>query len=173
MSGRAGVLVKALLVCGAVLALDQLGKALVRGNIERGKTVELLPFLDLANTRNRGIAFGLAGEVPPLVTAVAIGFLVGLLVFLSLREHADPLVWLPAGLLVGGALGNLIDRVREGAVTDFIDFPYWPTFNFADMAITVGVVLLVLLPEISHRRERRAGKEPGAAPGGGGAGDGS
>ena len=69
---------------------------------------------------------------------------------------ADPLIWLPAGLLIGGALGNLADRVRDGAVTDFIDLPVWPTFNLADVAIVVGVVLLVLLPEIAAERRSRA-----------------
>jgi signal peptidase II len=163
LSARLGVLVKALLVCGAVVALDQAGKALVRGGIERGESVHVLPFLDLTNTRNRGIAFGVAGEVPPALIAVAIGLLIGLLVFLSVREHANPLVWLPAGLLVGGALGNLIDRVRDSAVTDFIDFPAWPTFNVADISIVVGVALLVLLPEITRWRQQRAQTAGGAA----------
>ncbi len=144
---RAGVLVKALLVCAAVVALDQLSKGIVREQIARGDRVSVLPFLKLANTRNSGIAFGAAGGISPVLIGLAIAFLIGLLAFLSLRRNADPLVWLPAGLLVGGALGNLADRVRDGAVTDFIDLPHWPTFNLADTAIVVGVVLLVLLPE--------------------------
>ena len=155
---RLGVLLKALLVCGAVVALDQLTKGVVRETIVRGDTVEVLPFLDLANTRNRGVAFGLAGDVSPLVIAIALLFLVALLAFLSLRRGADPLVWLPAGLLVGGALGNLADRVRDEAVTDFIDFPAWPTFNLADVAIVIGVLLLVLLPEYRARAEPDHGR---------------
>ena len=151
--GRLGVLIRALLVCGAVVALDQLTKGVVRETVARGDTVEVLPFLDIANTRNRGVAFGLAGDVSPLAIALALIFLVGLLAFLSLRQGADPLIWLPAGLLVGGALGNLADRVRDEAVTDFIDFPAWPTFNFADVAIVTGVLLLVLLPEYRARKE--------------------
>ena len=64
---------------------------------------------------------------------------------LYFAAHADrPLVWLPTGLLVGGALGNLVDRARDGAVTDFIKLPLWPAFNLADVAITVGVLALVL-----------------------------
>ncbi len=155
---RLGVLLKALLVCGAVVALDQLTKGVVRETVVRGDTVEVLPFLDLANTRNRGVAFGLAGEVSPLAIGIALLFLVALLAFLSLRRGADPLVWLPAGLLVGGALGNLADRVRDEAVTDWIDFPAWPTFNLADVAIVIGVLFLVLLPEYRARTESDHGR---------------
>ena len=149
--GRLGVLIKALLVCGAVVAIDQLTKGIVREQVARGDSVEWLPFLKIANTRNSGVAFGFAGGVSPLLIAFAIAFLVGLLAFLSLRRNAPPLAWLPAGLLVGGALANLADRVRDGAVTDFIDLPAWPTFNLADVCIVVGVAMLVLLPE--RRRE--------------------
>jgi signal peptidase II len=155
LSGRGGVLIKAALVCAAVVAVDQLSKGLVREQIARGDSIEVLPFLDFENTRNRGIAFGLAGDVSPALIGAAIAALLGLLGFLSLRSEADPLIWLPAGLLVGGALGNLADRVRDGAVTDFIDFPAWPTFNLADVSIVVGVMLLVLLPEIRSRLEPR------------------
>jgi signal peptidase II len=155
LSGRGGVLIKAALVCAAVVAVDQLSKGIVRDQIARGDSIEVLPFLDFENTRNRGIAFGLAGDVAPALIGAAIAALLGLLGFLSLRREADPLIWLPAGLLVGGALGNLADRVRDGAVTDFIDFPAWPTFNLADVSIVVGVMLLVLLPEIRSRLEPR------------------
>jgi signal peptidase II len=151
LSGRGGVLIKAVLVCAAVVAADQLTKGIVREQIGRGDSVEVLPFLEFDNTRNRGIAFGLAGDVSPVLIAVAIGALLALLGFLSLRREADPMIWLPAGLLVGGALGNLADRVRDDAVTDFIDFPGWPTFNLADVSIVIGVALLVLLPEIRAR----------------------
>ena len=154
-SAWAGVLLKALLVCGAVVALDQLTKGVVRERIARGETAEVLPFLDFANTRNRGVAFGLAGDVSPLLIGFALALLVGLMAFLLLRPAADPLVWLPAGLLVGGALGNLADRVRDEAVTDWIDLPAWPTFNLADVAIVVGVLMLVLLPEYRARAESR------------------
>lgn len=147
MSRRTQAFARALATCGAVVAVDQVSKALVQSHIERGDQIAVLPFLDLASTRNRGVAFGLAGDVSPLLIGAALMLLVGLLVFLGLRARDGAAVWLPAGLLLGGALGNLADRVRQDGVTDFIDFDFWATFNLADVAIVAGVVLLVVLPE--------------------------
>jgi signal peptidase II len=137
----------ALATCGVVVAIDQASKALVRDNVGRGETVEVLPFLDIANTRNKGVAFGLAGDVSPLLIGGTLLVLLALLGYLATRARAGWAIWLPAGLLIGGALGNLADRVRDGSVTDFIDFPLWATFNLADVAIVVGVGLLVFLPD--------------------------
>ena len=69
-----------------------------------------------------------------------------LLVFFA-THLTRPLVWLPTGLLIGGAAGNLVDRAREGAVTDYLDLPLWPTFNLADAAITIGVLSLLYVLE--------------------------
>jgi signal peptidase II len=69
------------------------------------------------------------------------------LVLYFARHTAKPLMWLPVGLLLGGALGNIIDRVREGAVVDFLKIPMWPAFNLADVAITVGVLSLIYVLE--------------------------
>jgi signal peptidase II len=90
------------------------------------------------------------GDISAALIGVTIVLLVGLLVFLALRADGGWLVWVPAALLVGGALGNLADRVRDGAVIDFIDLPLWPTFNLADVAITTGVLLLLLDVERSR-----------------------
>ena len=152
---RAGGSARAAAVGALVLGADQLSKAVVRASIERGEVVELAAGLALVNTRNRGIAFGLlSGAGPWLAVVVGIALLVLVSVFVA---HADtPLAWLPGGLLLGGALGNLVDRVREGAVTDFIDFPAWPAFNLADSAITVGVVALLYVMEGPPRRRREA-----------------
>ena len=147
MSERAKVLTRALALGAAVVVIDQLTKQLVVDNIDRGETVELLPFLNIANTRNTGVAFGLARGISPGLIGAAMVLLLGLLAYLGSRSRGGWAVWVPAGLLLGGAVGNLIDRVREGAVIDFIDFSFWATFNFADAAIVCGVVLLVLAPE--------------------------
>ena len=138
-----------------VLGADQLTKALVRSSIDRGDVVELVAGVGLVNVRNSGIAFGLfSGAGPWLALVVGIAMLVLVATFAT---HADtPLAWLPGGLLLGGALGNLVDRVREGAVTDFIDLPSWPAFNLADSAITVGVLALLYVMEGPPRRRREA-----------------
>jgi signal peptidase II len=148
------LLVPGLAACGIVVALDQGSKALATSLVDRGDRVEVLPFLAIENVRNKGVAFGLGGDISAALIGVTIVLLVGLLVFLALRGDGCRLVWLPAALLLGGALGNLADRVREGAVIDFIDLPLWPTFNLADVAITAGVLLLLFDVERSGGRER-------------------
>jgi len=152
----------ALATCALVVALDQGSKALVRSHVGRGEEVELLPFLALVNGRNEGIAFGLADDVSPELVGATLIALLALLVFLAVRARPGAAIWLPAGLLIGGALGNLADRAREGAVTDFVDLSFWATFNLADVAIVAGVALLVFVPERPQGRsisERRAKPE--------------
>jgi signal peptidase II len=134
----------ALAACGAVVAIDQGSKALATSLVARGDREEVLPFLAIENTRNRGVAFGLAGDVSAVLIGAMLVGLLALLVFMAGRATNGTALWLAAGLLVGGALGNLADRVRDGAVTDFIDLPLWPTFNLADTAIIAGVFLLVI-----------------------------
>ena len=155
MSERAlSLVVPGLAACGLVVALDQGTKALATSLIDRGDRVEVLPFLAFENVRNKGVAFGLGGDISAALIGVTIVLLVGMLVFLAFRGGGGWLVWLPAALLLGGALGNLADRVRDGAVIDFIDLPLWPTFNLADVAITVGVLLLLLDVERSESRRQ-------------------
>jgi signal peptidase II len=156
LSNRAlSLVVPGLAACGLVVALDQGTKALVTSHIERGDRVEVLPFLAFENVRNKGVAFGLGGDISAALIGVTIVLLVGMLVVLAIRGGGGWLVWLPAALLLGGALGNLADRVRDGAVIDFIDLPLWPTFNLADVAITVGVLLLLLDVERSDRGQNK------------------
>ena len=145
MSTARPVLLAAVLAV-AVVAADQASKALVRGSIGRTERVDVLPGLDLVNTRNSGVAFGFFSGGGAVVAAVAALALIALLAFFA-THLGRPLVWLPTGLLVGGAAGNLIDRAREGAVTDFIDLPLWPAFNVADSAITIGVLALLYVLE--------------------------
>jgi signal peptidase II len=142
---------RAALVAAATVALDQGVKALVRTTIDPGDAVELFLGIKIANVRNHGIAFGMFSGGGVVLVLFAIAALAALLIFFF-RHRDRPLVWLPTGLLIGGAAGNLIDRVREGAVTDFIDFPAWPAFNVADMAITFGVLTLLYVLEGPPRR---------------------
>ena len=154
MTQRRAVL-RAVAVALLVLAADQLTKAIVRGSIGRGERVDLALGVDLVNTRNSGVAFGFFSGGGTVVAVVAALALLALLAFFA-THLTRPLVWLPTGLLIGGAVGNLIDRAREGAVTDFVDVSIWPAFNLADIAITFGVLsLLYVLEGPPSRADRR------------------
>jgi signal peptidase II len=140
-------------VTGLIVAADQVTKQLVVSNVEPGSPVELIFGFEISNVRNSGIAFGLlSGSSDALVLALTLGALALLLAYF--RAHASrPELWLPVGLVVGGALGNLADRVRIGSAIDFLDPPLWPAFNLADIAIVAGVVLFVAVllgPEGHH-----------------------
>ena len=156
MTQRRAVL-RAVAVAVLVLVADQASKAIVRGSIGRGESVDLVLGINLVNTRNSGVAFGFFSGGGAIVAIVAALALVALLVFFG-THLTRPLVWLPTGLLIGGAVGNLIDRVAEGAVTDFVDVSIWPAFNVADAAITIGVLsLLYVLEGPPSRADRRHG----------------
>ncbi len=130
-------------LCGLVVVADQAAKAAIEAHLVPGQHVGVLGPLGLTLSHNTGVAFGLAGGAGGglvLVTLVALGF-VG---FLFARHPTRAGMWVAVGLLAGGALGNLADRIRVGAVTDYIDLPHWPPFNLADTAITLGVVLLAI-----------------------------
>jgi signal peptidase II len=130
-------------LCGLVVALDQACKGLVEANLYPGERVDVLGPISLHLVHNRGIAFGLGGDGGGVLVAFAIISLV-FIGWLFSRDTGRPGMWVAIGLLSGGALGNLADRVREGAVTDYVDILSWPAFNLADLAITAGVVLLAL-----------------------------
>lgn len=139
---------RAALVLVAVLALDQLTKRLVAHTIDPGERIAALPGLHLVHTRNRGVAFGLAAGSQTLVTLLVGCALLALLAYFTTHAHSRRLLWLPTGLILGGALGNLLDRIRAGSVLDFIQLPLgWPPFNLADAAIVIGVLLLALVLE--------------------------
>jgi signal peptidase II len=129
-----------------VVGVDQLTKKLARDGVRPGEEDPIFPALKLVNVRNEGVAFGIEAGGKTLVIALIALALLALVLYFA-RHTARPLIWLPTGLLVGGALGNIIDRIRDGAVTDFLKIPAWPAFNVADIAITVGVVALVFVLE--------------------------
>jgi signal peptidase II len=144
---------RAVLVLVLVVLADQLSKHAVEHSIVPGEERKLLPGVQLVNTRNHGIAFGFLPGSHIAVTILIGVALLALLVYFALHSR-ERLIWLPTGMLVGGALGNVIDRVRAGSVTDFIKLPLgWPPFNLADMSITLGVLALFLV--IDHARHSR------------------
>jgi signal peptidase II len=141
----------ALAVLVGVVAVDQIAKHAVEGSIVPGEERKVLPGIQLVNTRNHGVAFGfLPGSHVGVTILIGLALLVLLAYFA--RHAGRHLIWLPTGMLMGGALGNIIDRLRAGAVTDFIKLPLgWPPFNLADASITLGIVILFLLIDSSRR----------------------
>jgi signal peptidase II len=135
---------RAALVAAFVVAADQTTKALVKSSIALGESRRLLPGVSLVHAENSGVAFSLLTGSEAIVVAVTAAIIAGVVVLFA-RMRGRRLLWLAVGLIVGGALGNLLDRVRTGAVTDFIQLPHWPAFNLADTAITLGVVALFLI----------------------------
>jgi signal peptidase II len=128
-----------------VIAVDQVVKALVSNSLKSGRVIELLNgAVQLDYTVNTGAAFGIVRNGDVLFALVAIVVSAGILIYYR-RVAGRPLfVRAALGLILGGAVGNLIDRVRLGYVVDFIDLRWWPVFNLADSAIVIGVLLLVL-----------------------------
>jgi signal peptidase II len=149
VGGPAGAVATA----GVVVALDQATKQLANAHIARGDEVNIFLGLDLTNTRNTGVAFG-ALEGGGVIVGILIGLSLTLLVAYFAFHRNMPWLWLPVGMLVGGALGNLADRAREGAVIDFIDPVAWPAFNLADTCIVLGVLALLYVVEGRPRRAR-------------------
>ena len=139
----------------AVVGLDQLTKHTIAQGIRPGDQQRFLPAIHLVHVRNTGVAFGFfsgGGAIVLALTVLALALLIG---YLAARP-GRPWLWLPTGMLVGGAVGNLIDRIDSGSVIDFIKLPAWPAFNVADMSITFGV--LVLLWVLERPRKNRDGK---------------
>ncbi|WP_092938515.1 signal peptidase II [Rhizobium sp. 9140] len=134
-----------------VLATDQVVKlVVVEFVMQPPREIPVLPFLNLILAFNRGVSFGMfadqLADIPGILGGVKILIVLGLLIWAFLSKTAAEAVSL--GLIAGGAAGNIVDRLRDGAVTDFIDMYagswHWPAFNFADVAIFCGAVLLVL-----------------------------
>ena len=134
-----------LAVAGIVVAIDQASKAAIVSELAPGERVDLALGFELARVANNGVAFGLLENARDGIVLAVTLVALGLVLAWFATNPGRPALWLGVGMLAGGALGNLADRIRDGAVTDFIDPPLWPAFNLADVAITGGVVILVLV----------------------------
>lgn len=150
------------LLSGTVIGLDQWTKAIVRNSLEFGKAWDkmdwLAPYARIVHWHNSGVAFGMfqsAGKtfsiLPIIVSLVIIYY------FFQVPRHEWPLK-LAMGLQLGGAVGNLIDRLRFGYVTDFISVGNFPVFNIADSSVTVGVAVLLLAVWIEERKAKQLAK---------------
>jgi len=155
----------ALLAAGIILP-DQLTKAVVQQKYPLWDTDPVIPgFFNLAHVLNKGAAFGFLNNPDSswqiwffvAVTVFAVGFIYYLL---TTADHGDRFFIWGLGLVLGGALGNLIDRIRIGFVVDFLDFYigdyHWPAFNVADIAITCGAFCVIISMYMKNRRERKA-----------------
>jgi signal peptidase II len=140
----------------SVVALDQLTKYLVRANMEWGQSIPSEGFVRLTYTTNTGGAFGIfANQTFLLAVAAVLGILVFLVYFRYIPLEST-LLKVGLGLDLGGAVGNLIDRLRSGEVTDFIDIGPWPVFNVADSAIVVGTIVIVYYLLFTAQKKARS-----------------
>jgi signal peptidase II len=150
---RRGAWARAVAAAALFLAIDQATKQLVVHALARGESRNVFFGIEITNVRNKGVAFGAfgGGGLPvALLTIAAVSLLIG---YFAMRSRT-PWLWLPVGVIAGGAFGNLLDRVRAGAVTDFIDPMLWPAFNVADMGIVIGILGLLYVIEGPPRKER-------------------
>lgn len=139
----------------AVIVVDQITKWIIRTELPLYSRINVLPFFDITHLRNTGAAFGMLRGLPeslrfPLFAIVLIVALFAVVIFLKKVAENDRVVVVSLGLILGGAIGNSIDRFRFGYVTDFLGFHWfgnlqyqWPPFNVADSAITIGVILIL------------------------------
>ena len=147
-------------IAGTAIVADQLTKAIVVAQLPLGDTAVTIGPFSIHHVQNTGIAFGLFADSTSAVialTAVAVG---AMLVFFARTAQRHPLVPIALGLVIGGSVANLLDRVRLGHVTDFLDFAYWPAFNLADTFIVVGVGLLFASFVAADRASPRVGTAP-------------
>ena len=143
------------LVAGAVLLIDQLSKYLVHLKLVPGESVPIIKnVFHISLIHNTGCVFGLFRHQATILMALSILTIVMILVFYRQLVGSGRIMRVAVGLLIGGASGNLIDRLRFGYVVDFLDFQIWPVFNLADSAVTIGVVLI--LWNLFHKRCSRS-----------------
>ena len=141
----------------AAVAGDQLTKEVVRSHLRIDESASVIGPLSIHRVQNSGIAFGLFSSATALVTvltAIAVGWM---LVFFARSGARHPVLPAALGLLIGGSVSNLVDRVRLGYVTDFLDLRWWPAFNLADASIVVGVAVLLGSLLLADRSPRRRG----------------
>jgi len=138
----------------AAIAADQLTKLIVSSQLELDESIHVIGPFSIHHVQNSGIAFGLFASATAIVTALTAIAVAWMLVFFARSGARHPVLPVALGLLIGGSTSNLIDRIRLGHVTDFLDFTYWPAFNLADSFIVVGVAILfvaLMLGETRHR----------------------
>ena len=151
----------ALVAVGAsALLADQLTKALVVRELAFGEEVDVVGPLTIHHVRNTGIAFGLFSGWASVVTLLGAIAVLWMVWYFARAGARHPILPAALGLLIGGSAGNLVDRVRLGHVTDFLDVPYWPAFNLADAFIVAGVAILLAALVATEREPKLARRLP-------------
>jgi signal peptidase II len=137
-----------LLIAVVIVLLDQISKAWALGVLADGRIIHVIWTMQFNLTFNRGMAFSRGTGIGPIIGVI--GLVVVVLLLLSLRRADNALTRVATGLIIGGAVGNILDRLfrgsgwMRGAVIDFIDFQWWPVFNIADMAIMIGAATMMV-----------------------------
>jgi signal peptidase II len=144
----------------AAVAADQVTKHVVTHQLGLDQSVQVLGPLSLHHVQNSGIAFGLFSSATAAVTVITAAAVVWMVVFFARSGSRHPVLPAALGLLVGGSLSNLVDRIRLGHVTDFIDISHWPSFNLADSFIVVGVAILLAALVVSDRTPQPPRRRP-------------
>lgn len=157
---RAKLLLFAVFSCAIIIFLDQFTKQLVlsSGEIVRNGGVIITPFFNIVLTLNKGISFGMLSQMPWMTPNILSLLAIAIVLILAIWLWRTTEAWtsLALGIIIGGAIGNLIDRLRYGAVVDFLDFHlndlHWPAFNVADAAVSIGVAILLLAAVFGSKR---------------------
>jgi signal peptidase II len=137
------------------IAADQATKWIVSSQLSFGEKVDVVGPLSIHHVQNSGIAFGLFPTATPVVTVLTAFALAWMLIFFARSGGRHPILPVALGFLLGGSASNLIDRVRLGHVTDFLDLRYWPAFNLADSFIVAGVGILIAALVFAEKEPRR------------------
>ena len=143
-----------LAVSFAAILADQITKGIVASQLELGDSVHLLGPLSIRHVRNPGIAFGLFSSWATAVTILTACAIAWMVFYFARSGARHPVLPVALGLLIGGSLANLIDRIRLGHVTDFLDLRFWPAFNLADTFIVAGVAILLVALVSAERQPR-------------------
>ena len=153
------------LVVVSAFGADQLTKWLVTSRLEIGSSVSIAGSLKISHVQNSGIAFGFFSQATSLVIVLTSTVVLWMVFFFAHSGARHPLLPAALGLVVGGSVSNLFDRVVHGYVTDFVDFGFWPSFNLADTFIVCGVAVLIFFLIAPDRYLPRSTGDPRKAPG--------
>lgn len=148
----------------AAVAADQLTKHLVTSRLALDQGVHVVGPFWIHHVRNSGIAFGLFASATAIVIVLTGAAVAWMLAYFGRSGARHPVLPIALGLVIGGSVSNLLDRVRLGYVTDFLDFRYWPAFNLADSFIVIGVGILLAALAVSEREPGRRLRPSDAAP---------